>query len=88
MVGRSVGREEDATSQDASLVDAYLDYFEPYLTEESDLLKPDFRRDKTWIDPLEAVREAVENALVHRDWTPREEITVVAYSNRLEITSP
>lgn len=88
MVGRFACREGDATLQDAGLVDAFLDYFEPYLTEESDRLNPDFRRDKTWIYPLEAVREAVVNALVHRDWTRQEEITVVAYSDRLEITSP
>jgi len=38
--------------------------------------------------PLDAVREALVNALVHRDWTRALEVEVVNYEDRLEITSP
>ena len=38
--------------------------------------------------PPEALREAVVNALAHRDWTRTLDVEVVAYSNRLEVLSP
>ena len=46
------------------------------------------RRERRWHYPLEAVREAVVNALAHRDWTRYEEIEVTRYQDRLEILSP
>jgi ATP-dependent DNA helicase RecG len=46
------------------------------------------RRDRTWFYPVEALREALLNALVHRDWTRLPEVEVVSYVDRLEITSP
>jgi len=38
--------------------------------------------------PLDAVREALINALIHRDWTRAMEVEVVNYCDRLEIISP
>jgi|GEM_PF-5755239 len=38
--------------------------------------------------PLDAVREALVNALIHRDWTRALEVEAVNYEGRLEITSP
>ncbi len=47
-----------------------------------------FRRERHWFYPIDAVREAIVNAVAHRDWTRNEEVEVVSYSNRLEILSP
>jgi ATP-dependent DNA helicase RecG len=38
--------------------------------------------------PSRALQEALINALVHRDYTSREPVRVVAYADRVEITSP
>jgi ATP-dependent DNA helicase RecG len=38
--------------------------------------------------PLRALQEAVINALVHRDYTERDPVRVVAYTDRVEIWSP
>ena len=46
------------------------------------------RRQRRWHYPLEAVREAVVNAVTHRDWTRYEEIEVARYVDRVEILSP
>lgn len=55
---------------------------------ESDAIASGFAREREWLYPLEALREAILNSLVHRDWTRATEVEVVAYSNRLEVTSP
>jgi ATP-dependent DNA helicase RecG len=46
------------------------------------------RRVRQWLYPKEIVREALLNALIHRDWTIPTDIEVAIYSDRLEITSP
>ena len=46
------------------------------------------RRERRWHYPMEALREAVVNALAHRDWTRYEEIELVRYVDRMEILSP
>ena len=45
-------------------------------------------RESTYRYASDAVREAILNALVHRDWTRSMEVEVVNYSDRLEVTSP
>ncbi|GIW94560.1 MAG: ATP-dependent DNA helicase [Pirellulaceae bacterium] len=47
------------------------------------------RRQERWSYPLEAVREAVVNAVAHRDYTIAVcEIELSLYANRLEVISP
>ena len=46
------------------------------------------RRERQWHYPWEALREAVINALAHRDWTIAVDIELSVYSDRLEIISP
>ncbi len=41
-----------------------------------------------WDYPPEAVREAVINAFVHRDWTRPPDVEVSLYADRMEIVSP
>jgi ATP-dependent DNA helicase RecG len=42
-------------------------------------------RDEKWDYPLEALREAVVNAIVHRDYTDPDNIQIRIFDNRLEI---
>ena len=45
-------------------------------------------RERHWDYPPEAVKEAVINGILHRDWTKSDYVRVVAYQDRLEIQSP
>ena len=60
----------------------------PFLSTEADTVNAPMRRERLWHYAKEAVREAVVNALAHRDWTRNEEIEVARYANRLVATSP
>lgn len=52
-------------------------------------LKDGVRREERWDYPEEAIREAIVNALVHRDYLlSSTDIELSIYSDRLEITSP
>jgi len=46
------------------------------------------RRVRQWLYPKEIVREALLNALIHRDWTIPTDIELAIYSDRLEMISP
>jgi len=70
------------------LLERLEDRMTPFISTESDEIETGFSRKRAWHYPREALREAILNALVHRDWTRAEEIEVVAYSDRMEITSP
>jgi ATP-dependent DNA helicase RecG len=73
---------------DSGLIDKIADRMMPFISEESDSINGQFRREKQYFYPLEAIREAILNSFAHRDWTRALEITVVNYSDRIEITSP
>lgn len=72
------------------LLERVLDRMTPFVSTEDVSLAVSLRRTRQWHYPPEAIREALLNALVHRDWTRslEVEVEVVAYSDRLEITSP
>ena len=70
------------------LIETLVEIMRPFISEESDHINESMRRERHWYYPLEAVREAIINALAHRDWTRYEEVEVIAYNNRLEVTSP
>lgn len=61
---------------------------EPFVTQESRAIDENFRREKKWLYPYEALRELIINALAHRDWTRFVDIEISGYTDRLEITSP
>lgn len=61
---------------------------DPFLSEDGSTVNEFFRRERRWHYPPEAVREAVLNAMAHRDWTRYEEIEIVRYADRLEVLSP
>lgn len=70
------------------LIERLLDRMTPVISTEVSQVSTTLRRERVWHYPLEAIREAVLNALVHRDWTRTPEVEVASYSDRLEITSP
>ena len=60
----------------------------PFVSEESETVNAPMRRERHWLYPTDALREAVVNALAHRDWTRNEEVEVARYADRLVVTSP
>ena len=70
------------------LIERLLDRMRPQIAPEQAAITGELRRDAFYRYPPEALREALLNALVHRDWTRIGEVEVVNYTDRLEITSP
>ena len=70
------------------LLESLVDAMRPFLSEEAAEVDASMRRERRWLYPVEALREAIVNALAHRDWTRYEEIEVARYADRLEVLSP
>ena len=70
------------------MLEACLERMRPFISAEQDALDGGMRRIRHFHYPEEAVREALLNAIAHRDWTRAVDVEVVSYSDRLEITSP
>lgn len=70
------------------LIEVLVDAMRPFVSEEAGEVDASMRRDRHWHYPVEALREAIVNALAHRDWTRYEEAEVVRYADRLVVASP
>jgi ATP-dependent DNA helicase RecG len=70
------------------LLERLIDRMRPFISEEASEINEGLRRESSYRYSFDAVREALLNALVHRDWTRSVEVEVVNYSDRLEVTSP
>lgn len=70
------------------LIERLADVMRPFVSEEAGDVDESMRRERRWHYPLDALREGIVNALTHRDWTRYEEIEVIRYGDRIEITSP
>ena len=70
------------------LIEILVDAMRPFVSEEAGKVDDSMRRERIWHYPVEALREAVVNAIAHRDWTRYEETEVVSYVDRLEVLSP
>ncbi|MCU7849289.1 MAG: putative DNA binding domain-containing protein [Candidatus Thiodiazotropha sp. (ex Lucinoma kastoroae)] len=70
------------------LIESFTDAIRPFVSEETEIVDESMRRERHWHYPVDALREAVVNALAHRDWTRYEEIEITRYADRLEILSP
>ncbi|MFW2037663.1 RNA-binding domain-containing protein [Acinetobacter ursingii] len=88
MVGRWDIDQGDKRLVDGGVIERFMEAMTPFISQESAHVNEELRRETHWFYALEAVREALINALAHRDWTRFVEIEVSAYSNRLEIISP
>lgn len=89
MVARYRQTKEDGRELvDDGIIEKLSQTLHPFITEESDSINEHMVREKKWHYPWEAIREAVVNALVHRDWTRSVDIEVCNFSDRIEIKSP
>lgn len=88
MVGRWDVENGDKQLVDGGVVERFMDSITPFISQESGNVNEELRRETQWFYPIEAVREALINALAHRDWTRFVEIEVSSYTNRLEVISP
>nr|MBF0223522.1 putative DNA binding domain-containing protein [Desulfobulbaceae bacterium] len=73
---------------DEGIIEKFSAAIEPFVTQESDCIDENMRREKSWIYPREAIREITINALAHRDWTRSVDIEISCYSDRMEVISP
>ena len=88
MVGRWDIDQGDKCLVDGGVIERFMEAMTPFISQQSAHVNEELRRETHWFYALEAVREALINALAHRDWTRFVEIEVSSYSNRLEIISP
>lgn len=70
------------------LVERLADRMRPFISLEGAESNAGLSRTSNYFYPLDAVREAILNAFVHRDWTRSIEVEVINYADRLEVTSP
>jgi ATP-dependent DNA helicase RecG len=78
----------ELAENDYGLIERLVEKITPFVSNEAADIDENFRRERQWHYPREAIREAVINALVHRDWTRSVDIEIDVYSDRLEIISP
>ena len=72
-----------------TLLKETLHYFHNTLPQQSIFLGKHAKRRDDFIYPMEVLREAMGNALIHRDYSDSVgEITVFIFSNRVEISNP
>jgi ATP-dependent DNA helicase RecG len=89
LVGRF--RQDAGAAREAvepGLIEHLLSRMTPFVSGEGEELVGGVRRERAWRYPPDALREAIVNALAHRDWTRPMEVEVTSYSNRLEVLSP
>ena len=70
------------------LTGQFMERVQLFVSSESAQLVDRLRRDRNWNYPPDALREALLNAIVHRDWTRPGDVEVVLYRDRLAVTSP
>nr|WP_321397006.1 RNA-binding domain-containing protein [uncultured Desulfobacter sp.] len=73
---------------DEGLVESAVQTITPFISEESSEINSGLQREKRLFYPIEAIREVLINALVHRDWTRFVDIEIGIYSDRFEVISP
>lgn len=72
----------------SGLLEQLLQRMQPFVAHELPPTAHTLQRQTHWRYAPQALREALVNAFVHRDWTRPGEVEVVAYQDRLTITSP
>jgi ATP-dependent DNA helicase RecG len=85
---RIEGQQRTLAENDYGLVERLVEKITPFVSNEAAEIDKNFRRERQWHYPREAIREAVINALVHRDWTRSVDIEIAVYADRLEVISP
>ena len=72
----------------SGLLEQLMLRMQPFVAQELPPTAEKWQRNTHWRYAPEALREALVNAFVHRDWTRPGEVEVVAYQDRLTVTSP
>ena len=85
---RSTSGRGDTGVVENGLIESLVAAMRPFVSEEDAEVDASMRRERRWFYPVEALREAIVNALAHRDWTRYEEVEVAQYADRLEVLSP
>lgn len=89
LVGLWEGREgSNRRLIEDGLLERLADRMRPFISQEAADINESWRRETDYRYPLGALREALLNAFIHRDWTRSVDVEVVNYTDRLEITSP
>jgi ATP-dependent DNA helicase RecG len=88
LVGLWRTRDGSRALERGGLLEGLMERMRPFVSEEAAELSDGVRRERRWHYPVAALREALVNALAHRDWTRIEDVEVVRYSDRLEVKSP
>lgn len=84
---RDGGRSDLSTSVDPGVIEQALGFVRRNIAMQADVTEGQRRED--WEYPLDAVREAVVNAVAHRDYTIHGiDVDLSIYSDRIEIISP
>lgn len=80
--------QRQLVDSDKGIIERFIDKITPFISDEAAEIDDEFRRQRQWHYPKDAVRELVINALAHRDWTRSIDIEVTVYSDRMEVISP
>lgn len=80
-----LGEQKPGQFIEQSLPERTLSYLQPHISQER---LEGVTRKRFWDYPPEAIRELVVNAFAHRDWTRQNDIRLVVYRDRMEVTSP
>ena len=86
-LSRTIGDGRFAIAENG-LIENLLAVMLPFVSEDAAEVDISMRRERHWLYPVEALREAIVNALAHRDWTRHAEAEVVRYADRIEVLSP
>jgi len=88
LIGRFDGQGDTRELVEPGLIEIMMERMRPFVSQEDESLEEGLRRRRRWYYPPEALREAIINALAHRDWTRALEVEIVSYAGRLEVLSP
>ncbi|MEE4379425.1 MAG: RNA-binding domain-containing protein [Candidatus Competibacteraceae bacterium] len=88
LVALRIGTSSGVEVAGNGIIESLVSAMRPFVSEEMAEVDATMRRERRWHYPIEALREAIVNALAHRDWTRYEEIEVARYADRLEVLSP
>ncbi len=78
-------RDDSGDAVEPAMHEKIIETINPHISREEMVSAT---RKRVWDYPKDAIREAVVNALIHRDWTKPDYVRVVVYSDRLEVKSP
>ncbi len=75
-------------SDPVSSIEKSLLFIKKNLSKSIQIIADKARRQEKYEYPLEVIREAIVNAVAHRDYFSKDSIQIYVFSNRIEITNP